>query len=40
MDVILALCPWFIIWNMSMTKTDKVGVAVCMSMGVMYAMTH
>jgi hypothetical protein len=36
MDVVLALFPWFIIWKMAMTKREKVGVAIAMSMGVMY----
>ena len=36
MDVILALFPWFIIWKLSMTKKEKCGVAIAMSMGVVY----
>lgn len=34
MDVVLALCPWVLLWSMSMTKREKAGVAICMSMGV------
>ncbi|KAK3342086.1 putative integral membrane protein [Lasiosphaeria hispida] len=34
MDIILALCPWFILWNLTMTVREKFGVAIAMSMGV------
>ncbi|KAK0655011.1 hypothetical protein B0T16DRAFT_396037 [Cercophora newfieldiana] len=34
MDIVLALCPWVLLWNLSMLKREKVGVAICMSMGV------
>ncbi|KAK5655975.1 hypothetical protein OQA88_5113 [Cercophora sp. LCS_1] len=34
MDVVLALCPWVLLWNMKMLKREKIGVAVAMSMGV------
>jgi len=36
MDVVLALCPWVLLWNLTMTKREKAGVAICMSMGVVY----
>lgn len=36
MDVVLALCPWVMLWKLSMTKREKFGVAICMSMGVVY----
>ncbi|KAK0726010.1 hypothetical protein B0H67DRAFT_144941 [Lasiosphaeris hirsuta] len=36
MDIILALCPWFILWNLTMTVKEKFGVAIAMSMGVVY----
>jgi hypothetical protein len=34
MDVILALFPWFIIWELRLGKREKFGVAIAMSMGV------
>ena len=34
MDIILALLPWTIIWKLTMRKMDKIGVAICMSMGI------
>jgi len=34
MDIVLALLPWTIIWTLSMRKMEKIGVAVCMSMGI------
>lgn len=33
-DIVLALLPWSIVWNLQMRKKEKVGVAVAMSMGV------
>lgn len=36
MDVTLAICPWVLLWNMTMTKREKFGVATAMSMGVVY----
>ncbi|TEA15689.1 hypothetical protein C8034_v002304 [Colletotrichum sidae] len=34
MDVVLAMLPWKIIWGLTMTKKDKFGVALAMSMGI------
>ncbi|KAJ5100639.1 hypothetical protein N7456_006691 [Penicillium angulare] len=34
MDVILALFPWFILWNLQMKKREKFGIIIAMSMGV------
>lgn len=35
-DVILALIPWPLIWKITMDRREKVGVAIAMSMGIMY----
>lgn len=32
-DFILAVFPWFLVWNLQMRRIEKVGVCVCMSMG-------
>ncbi|KAH8904155.1 hypothetical protein BR93DRAFT_946918 [Coniochaeta sp. PMI_546] len=34
MDIVLALLPWSVVWNLQMKKKEKIGVAVAMSMGV------
>jgi hypothetical protein len=34
-DVMLAIVPWAILWNHRMRKSEKIGVAVAMSMGLM-----
>ncbi|KAK1758071.1 96ca82bc-67f3-4b3a-ab36-ffe7d8f40fbe [Echria macrotheca] len=34
MDIVLALCPWILLWKLTMTWKEKIGVAVAMSMGV------
>ncbi|KAI8294148.1 hypothetical protein K4K59_005299 [Colletotrichum sp. SAR11_240] len=34
MDIVLAILPWKIIWGLSMTKKEKFGVSLAMSMGV------
>ncbi|KAK3314836.1 hypothetical protein B0H66DRAFT_535724 [Apodospora peruviana] len=39
MDIILAMFPWFIIWELTMTKREKAGVAIAMSMGVIAGAT-
>jgi len=36
MDFILAMLPWQLLLGMRMRKTEKVGVAIAMSMGVLY----
>lgn len=36
MDFVLALLPWQIIWNLQMKRKEKFGVAVAMSMGILY----
>ena len=35
MDFVLALLPWPIVWGLTMRRTEKIGVAVAMSMGVL-----
>jgi len=35
MDVLLSMLPWKIIWHLRMTKKEKIGVLVAMSMGVL-----
>jgi hypothetical protein len=35
MDVILALLPWAVLWNLEMKKREKVGITLAMSMGIM-----
>ncbi|KAH8889260.1 hypothetical protein GQ53DRAFT_690401 [Thozetella sp. PMI_491] len=39
MDIVLALLPWRLVWNLRMKKTEKFGVAVAMSMGLLAGMT-
>jgi hypothetical protein len=34
-DFLMALLPWKIIWGLQMTKKEKFGVAVAMSMGIL-----
>ncbi|KAK2046282.1 hypothetical protein LZ31DRAFT_583493 [Colletotrichum somersetense] len=34
MDIVLAILPWRILWSLTMTKREKLGVLVAMSMGV------
>ena len=36
MDFVLALLPWKLILGMRMRKTEKLGVGVAMSMGILY----
>jgi len=36
MDIVLAIIPWRIIWNLTMNKKEKFGVLFAMSMGVLY----
>jgi len=35
LDIILAILPWPLIWTLQMTKREKFGVALAMSMGFM-----
>lgn len=35
MDLTLSILPWKIIWNLRMTRREKIGVLVAMSMGVL-----
>ena len=35
MDIALALLPWKLIWGLQMKKTEKMGVAVAMSCGIL-----
>ncbi|KAJ5732462.1 hypothetical protein N7493_003943 [Penicillium malachiteum] len=37
MDFILAIFPWFIVWNLQMKKREKLGLIIAMSMGVFAA---
>ncbi|KAF3389232.1 hypothetical protein F1880_004088 [Penicillium rolfsii] len=37
MDVILALLPWVVLWNLEMKKREKAGIALAMSMGIIAA---
>lgn len=39
-DIVLAVLPWRIIWGMSMTTKEKLGVLCAMSMGVLYVLPH
>ncbi|TQN63630.1 hypothetical protein CSHISOI_11786, partial [Colletotrichum shisoi] len=34
MDILLAVLPWRLIWGLTMTKREKLGVLIAMSMGV------
>ncbi|KAK4204536.1 hypothetical protein QBC40DRAFT_303418 [Triangularia verruculosa] len=33
-DILLALLPWKLLWKLQMRKKEKLGVVVCMSMGI------
>lgn len=35
MDIVLAIIPWKIIWNLTMNKKEKFGVLMAMSLGVL-----
>lgn len=35
MDMALSVLPWKVIWNLRMTRREKVGVLVAVSMGVL-----
>jgi hypothetical protein len=35
LDFLLALLPWQILWDLQMKLREKIGVAVCMSLGAM-----
>ncbi len=37
MDFTLALLPWTLIWKLQMKPKEKAGVAIAMSMGILYA---
>lgn len=36
MDIVLAILPWKIVWNVAINKREKFGALVAMSMGVLY----
>jgi hypothetical protein len=36
MDLTLAMLPWKVIWKLQMRRAEKMGIAVAMSMGVLY----
>lgn len=38
MDIVLAILPWWIIWPLTMSTKEKVGVLLAMSMGVLYVL--
>lgn len=35
MDILLALVPWTVIMKLKMERKEKIGVAICMSLGIM-----
>lgn len=35
-DFVLAAFPWFLVWNLQMRRVERIGVCICMSMGVLY----
>ncbi|KAI6778035.1 uncharacterized protein J7T54_005822 [Emericellopsis cladophorae] len=35
MDFVLAALPWTVLWKLNMNSTEKMGVGVCMSLGVL-----
>ncbi|KAK1756749.1 hypothetical protein QBC47DRAFT_443316 [Echria macrotheca] len=39
MDIVLALLPWKLLWNLQMQKKEKIGVIFAMSMGVFAGVT-
>ncbi|KAK0610126.1 hypothetical protein B0T17DRAFT_470266, partial [Bombardia bombarda] len=38
-DVVLALLPWRLVWNLKMQKKEKFGVAIAMSLGIVAGAT-
>ncbi len=36
MDIVLAILPWKIVWNVAINKKEKLGALAAMSMGVLY----
>ena len=40
MDLTLAMLPWKVIWKLQMRRAEKIGIAVAMSMGVLYFSSH
>jgi len=36
MDLILAILPWSLLWNLQMKRGEKFGIAIAMSLGVLY----
>ena len=39
MDIILAMLPWKIIWSLPMKRSEKAGLALAMSVGVLAGAT-
>lgn len=37
MDLALAIQPWRILWDLRISKAEKIGVALAMSMGILAA---
>lgn len=35
MDFFLAAIPWTVLWKLNMNTTEKVGIGICMSLGVL-----
>jgi hypothetical protein len=35
MDIVLAILPWKIVWNVAINKREKFGALAAMSMGVL-----
>lgn len=35
MDFVLALIPWALLWNLQMKTTEKIGVGIAMSLGLL-----
>lgn len=35
MDVVLAILPWCLIWDLHMQRKEKIGIGIAMSMGLL-----
>jgi hypothetical protein len=38
LDIVLAILPWKIVWNLTINRREKLGAMVAMSMGVLYVL--
>ena len=36
MDIVLAIIPWKIVWNVAINKREKFGAMLAMSFGLLY----